>query len=150
MQWKKKPQNLYYSNRNASSLIYNLNVRETCYGVGKLFNRKFSELTVYIHLLCWNCALYTFILSVFKRSAFSVMSKNYLIQVSNTRAKLVLGPKCIFVWGVFVPLEDFLHSYGDVAIRSTGEGLPLRSALMAIEQWGLFNVSQLLRHGLTL
>ena len=55
---KKNPHNLYYSNRNGSSPIYYMNVRETFYGVRKLFNGKFSELTVYKHLLCWNTVLF--------------------------------------------------------------------------------------------
>ena len=57
----------------------------------------------------------------------------------------------LFVYLEFiVPLKIF-HSYGDVTIA--GEGLQifyLCSALMAIEQWGFFNVPHLLWHWHTL
>ena len=56
---------------------------------------------------------------------------------------------CLFdcLFGVFVPLENFsliwrLHHY-----RWRAAIFNLCSALMAIEQWGLFNVPHLLRHG---
>ena len=56
--------------------------------------------------------------------------------------------KCLFVWGLSSHL-GIVHSFGDVTITSEGLFIMIysRHSIMAIEQWGFFNVPHLLWHG---
>ena len=54
---------------------------------------------------------------------------------------------CFVCFGVFVPLENFSLIWRRHHYRWRAENVDLCSALMAIEQWGFFNVPHLLWNG---
>ena len=54
-----------------------------------------------------------------------------------------------FVWVFFVPLANYLLIWKCHHCRWRDRNFDLYSALMTIEQWGLFNVPHLLCHGPT-
>ena len=73
--------------------------------------------------------------------------KKYLFFLHKKTQHWLILFVCLFVCGLSSHSRIF-HSFGDVTI--TGERLQffdLCSAIMAIKQWGFFNVSHLLWHG---
>ena len=54
---------------------------------------------------------------------------------------------CLFVFGFIVPLENFSLIWRRHHYRIRATNFDTCSALMAIEQWGLFSVPHLLWHG---
>ena len=85
----------------------------------------------------------------------SEVNRNMIIQMSfvwwHTSFPYMQDFICIFVClGFSVPLENFSLIWRRHHYLWRTANFDLYSALMAIEQWGFFNVSHLLRHGPTL